>query len=207
VILTLEFRLLELYSAEVVVPSTLSRGGFFKPAPFSWKKPLGKKSRLEIVLLELYMFGGEMNALEDIARDVLEPMGYEVLEVVVSSGRVNTTLVVRIDRLDEQPVTVEDLTRASNVFSLELDHLDPIQGEYQLELESPGPKRPLVTARHFERHMGLKIKVKRQDASVIGTIVAVTPEAVTLELETKATETITLNGIRAYLAEWPDSHR
>lgn len=148
-----------------------------------------------------------MNALEDIARDVLEPLGYEVLEVIVSAGRVSTSLVVRIDRLDEQPVAVDDLTRASNVLGLELDHLDPIQGEYQLELESPGPKRPLITVRHFERHMGLKIKVKRQDASVIGKIIAVDSDSVTLELDGKVEERIPILGIRAFLAEWPDSHR
>jgi ribosome maturation factor RimP len=148
-----------------------------------------------------------MNALEDIARDVLEPLGYEVLEVIVSSGRVSTSLIVRIDRLDEQPVTVDDLTRASNVLGLELDHLDPIQGEYKLDLESPGPKRPLITARHFERHLGLKIKVKRQDASIIGAIVAVTAESVTLELDGGVVETLPIVGIRAFLAEWPESHR
>ena len=148
-----------------------------------------------------------MNALEDIARDVLEPLGYEVLEVIVSAGRVSTSLVVRIDRLDEQPVAVDDLTRASNVLGLELDHLDPIQGEYQLELESPGPKRPLITARHFERHMGLKIKVKRMDASVIGKIIGVDSDSVNLELDGKQEERISISGIRAFLAEWPESHR
>lgn len=148
-----------------------------------------------------------MNALEDIARDVLEPLGYEVLEVIVSAGRVSTSLIVRIDRLDEQPVAVDDLTRASNVLGLELDHLDPIQGEYQLELESPGPKRPLITARHFERHMGLKIKVKRMDASVIGKIIGVDSDSVNLELDGKQEERISISGIRAFLAEWPESHR
>jgi hypothetical protein len=32
-----------LYTARVVVPSTLSRGGFFKPAPFLWQKVVGKE--------------------------------------------------------------------------------------------------------------------------------------------------------------------
>ena len=202
----LEYKRFKLYTAAVVVPSTLSRGGFFKPAPFLWQKVGGKEISSRGIDSRA-LFGGEMNALEDIARDVLEPLGYEVLEVIVSSGRVSTSLIVRIDRIDETPVTVDDLTRASNVLGLELDHLDPIQGEYKLDLESPGPKRPLMTVRHFERHLGLKIKVKRQDASVIGKIVAVNPESVTLELDGNLTESMPIVGIRAYLAEWPESHR
>lgn len=133
-------------------------------------------------------------------------MGYEVLEVVIS-GKVTMNVLVRIDRLDEQPVNVEDLERASNVFGLEMDRLDPFKSAYKLEVESPGPKRPLIRARHFERMMGLKIKVKRPGASVIGKIVAVDAGSVTLELDGKKLETIPLSGIVATLGEWPNEHR
>ena len=119
----------------------------------------------------------------------------------------STTLTVRIDRLDEKPVAVEDLARASRVLGLELDRLDPIQGEYLLELESPGPKRPLITKRHFERMNGLKVKVKRLAATVIGKIVEVSDTAVLLELDGGERESVPLEGIRASLAEWPSEHR
>jgi ribosome maturation factor RimP len=145
--------------------------------------------------------------IEAIAREVLDPLGYELLEVVSNVGRGSTTLTVRIDRVDEKPVAVEDLARASRVLGLELDRLDPIQGEYLLELESPGPKRPLLRKRHFERMSGLKIKVKRLANSVIGKILEVSDEAVLLELDGGVRESIPLDGIRANLVEWPTEHR
>ena len=142
-----------------------------------------------------------------IAREVLEPMGYEVLEVNSGAGRSTTTVTVRIDRLDEQPVSVEDLSRASEVLGLELDRLDPIAGEYKLDLESPGPKRPLTRARHFERMMGLKAKVKRHGGSFIGRITAVEGDRVTFQDEKGEVLTLDVDGIRATLAEWPPEHR
>jgi ribosome maturation factor RimP len=145
--------------------------------------------------------------IESIAKDVLEPLGYEVLEVHASAGRGSQTVLVRIDRLDEKPVATRDLEQASRVLGLELDRLDPIQGNYALDLESPGPKRPLFRLRHFERMMGLKIKVKRPGASVVGKILSVTAEAVTLELDGGVQESVPLEGIRANLAEWPSEHR
>lgn len=146
--------------------------------------------------------------LTAIAKDVLEPLGYEVLEVVTSGGKRTSLVLVRIDRLDEQPVGVEDLERSSRVLGLEFDRLDPIQGEYRLELESPGSKRPLLRQRHFERMLGLKIKVKVPGVGgTVGIIKEVTDATVTLEADGGKLETFNLAGITANLAEFPDGHR
>jgi ribosome maturation factor RimP len=146
--------------------------------------------------------------IEDIVHEALEPLGFEVLEVVVSGSKRSSLVLVRMDRLDEQPVTTTDLERASRVLGLEMDKFDPIQGEYRLELESPGPKRPLTRQRHFERMMGLKAKVKVAGVGgFVGKIVEVTPEAVTLEGDAQERRSFPLAGIVANLAEFPDRHR
>jgi ribosome maturation factor RimP len=194
----LEETRLEGYTLAVVHPRAFGAGWVEKPTPVFLEKAskmLGSEGR-EVMVQDI----------SAAAREVLEPMGYEVLEVVIS-GKVTMNVLVRIDRLDEQPVSVEDLERASGVFGLEMDRLDPFKGAYKLEVESPGPKRPLTRARHFERMMGLKIKVKRPGASVIGKILAVTDDAVTLELDGKKVEQIPIAGIVANLAEWPSEHR
>jgi ribosome maturation factor RimP len=49
--------------------------------------------------------------IENIVHEALEPLGFEVLEVVVSGGKRSSLVLVRMDRLDEQPVTTTDLER------------------------------------------------------------------------------------------------
>ncbi len=126
----------------------------------------------------------------------------------IGGGKQTTTVLIRIDKLDETPVATADLERASRVVSLEFDRLDPIQSAYRLEFESPGSKRPLLRQRHFERMLGLKAKVKVPGVGgFIGKIIEVTPESVTLEGDKEERRTFALAGIEAHLTEFPDRHR
>lgn len=154
--------------------------------------------------------------LEEAARGVLEPLGYEVLELNVSSGRPTTrgpgtrTVRLRIDRLDEAAVSVEDVQRASEAFGLELDRLDPIPDAYRLEVESPGAERPLRRARHFERFRDLLVKVRVGGETLTGRVRAVEGDSIVLEGEGKepVRHTVAIGDIeRARLAEWPDTPR
>lgn len=140
------------------------------------------------------------------AQAVLEPLGFEVLELTVS-GRGKRTVLLRIDRLDRQPVAMADVALASRVFGLELDRLDPFDSPFKLEVESPGPQRPLVTAEHFRRFQGLAAKVQVKGETFKGVICNVGDEAVTFEIG--ATQrTVALRDIdQARLAEWPETHR
>jgi len=150
--------------------------------------------------------------LQDAARDVLTPLGYEVLELAVSGGRGGPRRVLlRIDRLDERVVSMADVERASAAFGLELDRLDPFPDPYRLEVESPGPERPLRTPRHFERFRDLLVKVRTGGETLSGRVRDVGADHIVLELEGGADDrirTIALSAIeRARLAEWPPSPR
>ncbi len=145
--------------------------------------------------------------LASAAETLLEPLGYEVLELVISGKGKKRNLLLRIDRLDGQVVSMEDVERATGVFSLELDRLDPFEGEYQLEVESPGPERPLKTAAHFQRFAGLLVKVRAGDETFTGRVEAVSGERVTFELKGQRRE-LALGDIQiARLAQWPDTPR
>ena len=67
--------------------------------------------------------------LQQLAAAVLAPLGYELLEVQVQNPGKRPTVVVRIDRHDEQPVSIEDLAKASRAVGTEYDRHDPITGE------------------------------------------------------------------------------
>ncbi len=143
--------------------------------------------------------------LTQAAQAVLEPLGFEVLEFTVGRGK--RMVLLRIDRLDRQPVSMADVELASRVFGLELDRLDPFDGPFKLEVESPGPQRPLLTAEHFRRFQGLAAKVWVRGETFKGIIGSVSDEAVTFEIGAEQ-RTVALRGIdQARLAEWPETHR
>lgn len=145
--------------------------------------------------------------LMEAATEVLTPLGYEVLELDVSTTGRTRRVLLRIDRLDEAVVTVDDVARASEVFGLELDRLDPFPDEYRLEVESPGSKRPLFTARHFERFAGLLVKFRAAGANHTGRVVRVDGDEVTFTVRGEDA-TYALDEIeQARLAEWPDTPR
>ena len=147
------------------------------------------------------------NTLHTLADGVLRPLGFEVLDVQVQNPGRRPVVVIRMDRLDEGPVTVEDLEAASRAAGAEFDRADPVPGEYRLELESPGAKRPLTRARHFERMVGLRARVRHEAHSFTAPIKAVEGDAVTFTVEGQGDVTLTVGTFQGNLAEFPDRHR
>ncbi len=145
--------------------------------------------------------------LAEAAETLLGPLGYEVLELTVSGKGKKRSVLVRIDRLDGAPVTMDDVETATGVFSLELDRLDPFEGEYNLEVESPGPERPLKTAGHFRRFSGLLAKVSAHDETFTGRVTDVTEDRVTFDIKGQTRELVLTEIQIARLAEWPDTPR
>ena len=145
--------------------------------------------------------------LGQAAEEVLTPLGFEVLELNISSKGSEKRVLLRIDRLDEEIVSIEDVAVASEAFGLELDRLDPFDRPYALEVESPGPQRPLTRARHFERFVDLLVKVRAGNQAFTGRVRKVEDGAVTFEVG-KQEKVLRLSELdSARLAEWPKEPR
>jgi len=144
---------------------------------------------------------------QQLAQEVLGRLGYDVLEASLRPAGKSRVLLVRIERKDEVPVSVADLERASHTLGEELDRRDLIEGAYRLEVESPGPERPLFTVRHFERFMGLKVKVKSEQGNFTGRVQMVHPDRVDFLLDSGETKSLELGSFKTNLAEWPDTPR
>lgn len=94
-----------------------------------------------------------------LARSVVEPMGYELVGVeFFQRGKSGAVLRVYIDHPDG--ITLDDCTLVSHQLSGVLDVEDPIRGNYDLEVSSPGLDRPLYGVDHYERFKGHRAKVK-----------------------------------------------
>ncbi|MEX2534736.1 MAG: ribosome maturation factor RimP [Trueperaceae bacterium] len=141
------------------------------------------------------------------AAEVLTPLGFEVLELTVGSKGKEKRVLLRIDRLDEGIVSIDDVAVASEAFGLELDRLDPFDRPYALEVESPGPQRPLTRARHFQRFHDLLVKVRAGDESFTGRVRKVDDDLVTFEVG-KDERVVRVSELEsARLAEWPADPR
>ncbi|MDB3952855.1 ribosome maturation factor RimP [Alphaproteobacteria bacterium] len=93
----------------------------------------------------------------------LEAMGFSLVRIRITGGGENRTLQLMIDRLDEQPISIEDCALVSRNASVLLDVEDPINGAYMLEVSSPGIDRPLTKERDFERYVGFEAKLELRD--------------------------------------------
>ncbi len=97
--------------------------------------------------------------LNDMVKTVVEPMGYELVGCeMVSPGRGGSVFRVYIDH--ENGINLDDCSAVSHQLSGVLDVEEPISGNYNLEVSSPGLDRPLFEAAHFDRYAGSVISIR-----------------------------------------------
>ncbi len=100
--------------------------------------------------------------LQELIEPVVTALGYELVGVVyVPQGR-HSLLRVYIDRTGDSDggITLDDCERVSHQVSGVLDVEDPVAGQYQLEVSSPGLDRPLFSREHFVRFTGRRAKLR-----------------------------------------------
>ena len=87
-----------------------------------------------------------------IINPIVIDMGYELLGIeYVASGK-HSVLRLYIDC--EKGVGVNDCETVSRQVSAIMDVEDPIIGQYNLEVSSPGIERPLFEIGHYQRFLG-----------------------------------------------------
>lgn len=96
--------------------------------------------------------------IENLLIEGLKQLGYEIVRVKVFDS-INKILQIMIERIDGNPITVEDCERVSYHVSPILNLEDMIKDEYNLEISSPGIDRPLVKLKDFEEYIGFETKL------------------------------------------------
>lgn len=93
-----------------------------------------------------------------LVEPTVESMGFELAELECSLGHGRGMLRLFIDR--EGGITLEDCAQVSRQVAAVLDVEDPIPGDYDLEVSSPGLDRKLVKPVHFDRFSGCEVKIR-----------------------------------------------
>ncbi len=99
-----------------------------------------------------------VSVVEEIARPIADELGLEIWDVRYLKEGSQWFLRIFIDK--EGGVDINDCERMSRALDDPLDQADPIDGEYILEVSSPGIERELIRPAHFEAFIGADIMVK-----------------------------------------------
>ncbi|MCQ2741430.1 MAG: ribosome maturation factor RimP [Alphaproteobacteria bacterium] len=98
----------------------------------------------------------------ELVEPIAEKMGFDLVRVM-TIGAQNPTLQIMIERKDRKNLVVDDCAAFSRAISDLLDEKDPIDGEYSLEVSSPGIDRPLTKLEHFARFVGYEAKIETDE--------------------------------------------
>ncbi len=96
--------------------------------------------------------------LSETVRPLLESLGFDLIRVKITGGRTKTVQIMA-ERPDGS-IDVGDCAAISRAVSALLDVAGPIEGDYKLEVSSPGIDRPLVRLEDFDRFEGHLAKVE-----------------------------------------------
>ncbi len=98
------------------------------------------------------------NRLAQIIKPAVEGMGFELVRVRLLTGK-DTVLQIMAQKPDGT-IEVDDCAAISTELSAILDVEDPIEGEYSLEVSSPGIDRPLTRLKDFDQWEGYEAKME-----------------------------------------------
>jgi ribosome maturation factor RimP len=97
--------------------------------------------------------------LKQLLGPVVEALGCELWGLELQTGGRTKLLRIYIDR-SEDGIDVDDCERVSRQASAVLDVEEAINGEYILEVSSPGMDRPLYELNQYEQYIGEDISLR-----------------------------------------------
>ena len=103
------------------------------------------------------------NPVEERVIALIEPtasgLGYRIVRVRLSGNR-RKRLQIMAERVADGQMGIDDCGRLSRALAPVFDLDDPVDGEYDLEISSPGIDRPLMRIEDFERFVGFDAKLE-----------------------------------------------
>ena len=124
--------------------------------------------------------------LQKLIEPTIERLGYELTDLEVRLSGQGGLLRLTIDKPDG--IDLDDCEKVSHAVSALLDVEDPVPGNYNLEVSSPGLDRKLTKVEHFQRFKGETLKVTMRfpiegRRRFRGTLVSSDEESIVVEVD------------------------
>ncbi len=124
-------------------------------------------------------------ALEELLAPVVSASGLELDSVTRTRSDAMPLLRVVVEApIGAEGIDSDTLADVSRAISKTLDVADPIDGEYLLEVSTPGAERELTKVGHWMRQVGRLVRIKlRAGGYVSGRVVAADETRVTIDVD------------------------
>lgn len=103
--------------------------------------------------------------LEESIKITVEGCGAELYDIV--TAREHDRNIFRILVTTKDGISLDKCAEISRMISPLLDIEEPMQGNYSLEVSSPGIERKLKRPQHFKASIGEKIRVKDFEKNIL----------------------------------------
>jgi len=126
----------------------------------------------------------QMDQIRQLADEVATREGCRLYDLEFVGGRI---LRIYIEKMNDGGASLDDCVNVSRGLNLMLDVEDPIPGgRYELEVSTPGLERRLTQLWHFEKAVGMKVRLANKPseavpASLEGNIKGVEGDKITIE--------------------------
>ena len=127
--------------------------------------------------------------LEELLAPVVAASGLELDSVTRTRSDAMPLLRVVVEApIGADGIDSDTLADVSRAVSKALDAADPIDGEYLLEVSTPGAERELTKVGHWKRQVGRLVRVKlRAGGYVSGRVIDAGETSATLDVDGEAT--------------------
>ena len=127
--------------------------------------------------------------LEELLAPVVAASGLELDSVTRTRSNAMPLLRVVVEApIGADGIDSDTLADVSRAVSKALDAADPIDGEYLLEVSTPGAERELTKVGHWKRQVGRLVRVKlRAGGYVSGRVIDAGETSATIDVDGEAT--------------------
>ena len=117
--------------------------------------------------------------IEELVNAHLKDENLFLVDVAVAGGRNAKKVTVLID--GDKGLGIDDCAKLSRKLSEELEQMDLFEGNYSLDVSSPGLDEPLKLFRQYKKNIGREVKViTNEGADVKGKLKEVTEDGILL---------------------------
>ena len=125
----------------------------------------------------------DIEKLKKAVSDFLETTDYELYGIEYTKNKQDKILRIFID--NDKGITIDDCVNATHLLNPFLDELDPIDGEYMLEVSSPGAEKELRSKEAILNNIGKNVYLETYEQKLTGKLIAFNGKVLTISIKSK----------------------